>query len=89
MRRNISTTFTSFTLWYVLHQPPLVPTLHAGTILLSCSLFMKNKKKFFCLFKGVSLWHLPLYMYYNSNWFILSIFSLSTLVPFLWWFQQV
>jgi hypothetical protein len=28
-------------------------------------------------------------MYYNPNWFISSIFLLSTLVPFLWWFQQV
>jgi hypothetical protein len=27
-----------------------------------------------------------IYMYYNPNWFICSIFLLSTLVPFLWWF---
>jgi hypothetical protein len=27
-------------------------------------------------------------MYYNPNW-VISIFLLSTLVPFLWWFQQV
>jgi hypothetical protein len=51
----------------------------------------KNKKTF--LFKiatqGVSLWQFHVYMYYNLNWFFLSIFLLSTLVPFLWWFQQV
>jgi hypothetical protein len=28
-------------------------------------------------------------IYYAPNWFITSIFLLSTLVPFLWWFQQV
>jgi hypothetical protein len=26
-------------------------------------------------------------MYYHPNWFIPSIFLLSTLVSFLWWFQ--
>jgi hypothetical protein len=29
------------------------------------------------------------YVYYNLNWFISSIFLLSTLVPFLGWFQQI
>jgi hypothetical protein len=29
------------------------------------------------------LWHFRVYMYYNLNWFISSIFLLSTLVPFL------
>jgi hypothetical protein len=47
----------------------------------------------FCLFKiaihGVSLYHFHVYMYYNSNWFIFSIFLLSILMQFLWWFQQV
>jgi hypothetical protein len=33
------------------------------------------------------LWHFHVYMYYNPNWFIPSIFLISTLVPFLWWFQ--
>jgi hypothetical protein len=37
----------------------------------------------------VSLWHFHVYMYYNSIWFISSIFLLSTLVPFLWLFQLV
>jgi hypothetical protein len=34
------------------------------------------------LFKGVSLWHFHVYIYFNLNWFI-SIFLHSTLVPFL------
>jgi hypothetical protein len=38
--------------------------------------------------QGVSLWHFHVYIYYNPNWFISTIFLLSTLVPFLWWFQQ-
>jgi hypothetical protein len=38
---------------------------------------------------GVSLWHFHVYTYYNWNCFISSIFLLSTLVPVLWWFQQV
>jgi hypothetical protein len=54
--------------------------------------FCKRKKWYLCLFKitiqGVSLWHFHVYMYYNLNWFISSIFLLSTLVPFLWWFPQ-
>jgi hypothetical protein len=57
--------------------------------------FCKRKKKEsqFCLFKitlqGVSLWHFHLYMHHNPNWFVPSIFLLSILIPFLWWFQQV
>jgi hypothetical protein len=54
--------------------------------------FIKEKKWHLCLLKidiqGVSLWHFPVYMYYNPNLFI-SNFLLSTLVPFIWWFQQV
>jgi hypothetical protein len=42
----------------------------------------------FCLFKiaiqGDSLWHFHVYMYYNMNWFISSIFLLSPLISFLW-----
>jgi hypothetical protein len=34
------------------------------------------------LFKGVFLWHFHIYAYYNLNWFISSIFLLSTLVSF-------
>jgi hypothetical protein len=37
----------------------------------------------------VSLWHFHVYMYFKLNWFVASIFLLSTLVSFLWWFQQV
>jgi hypothetical protein len=60
---------------------------------LSVLLFCKRKEWHFCLFKivtqGVSLWHSHEYIYYDANWFISSVFLLSTLVPFLWWFQQV
>jgi hypothetical protein len=52
----------------------------------------KKKKRHFCLFKiaqGVSLWHVHVCMHYNPNWFISSVFLLSTLVHFLCWFQQV
>jgi hypothetical protein len=55
--------------------------------------FYKRIKWHFCLFKiamqGVSLWHFHVYMYYNPNCSICSIFLPSTLVPFLWWFQEV
>jgi hypothetical protein len=30
--------------------------------------------------QGVSLWHIHVFMYRNLNWFIPSIFLLSTLV---------
>jgi hypothetical protein len=35
------------------------------------------------------LWHFHVYMYYNPNWFIFSIFLHSTLLPSLWWFQLI
>jgi hypothetical protein len=35
------------------------------------------------------LWLFHVYMYYNLNCFISSIFLPSTLVPFLWWSHQV
>jgi hypothetical protein len=35
------------------------------------------------------LWYFHVYMHYNPNWFISSIFLHSALVPFLWWFQLV
>jgi hypothetical protein len=67
---------------------PLVPT---PPVLPFC--FPILLKKYFCLFMiathGVSLWHFHICMYYNPNWFISTIFLLSTLVPFLWWFQQI
>jgi hypothetical protein len=34
-------------------------------------------------------WHFHVCLYYNPNCFTSSIFLHSTLVPFLWWFQQV
>jgi hypothetical protein len=39
--------------------------------------------------QGVFLWHFHVCMYCTPNWFISSIFLLSALDPFLWWFQQV
>jgi hypothetical protein len=56
------------------------------------SVFVKKRKTWhFCLFKiailRVSLWHFHVYVYYNPNCFIFSIFLFSTLVPFLWWVQ--
>jgi hypothetical protein len=41
------------------------------------------------LFKGVSMWHFHVHMHYNPNWFSSSIYLLSALVPFLWWFGQI
>jgi hypothetical protein len=38
----------------------------------------KRKRRHFYLFKvaleGISLWHFHVYMYFNPNWFMLSIF---------------
>jgi hypothetical protein len=77
---------------FLLSSPlPLVPILNTGPVLPSCSPFFK--KWHFCLVKiaiqDISLWCFHAYMYYNANWFIPSIFLLSTLVPFLSWFQQI
>jgi hypothetical protein len=54
-------------------------------------LFSVFEKRHLCLFKiathWVSLWHFHLYMYYNQNWFIPSIFSpvyLSPLPMVIW-----
>jgi hypothetical protein len=78
--------------------PPLLTATSPGPVLLPCSPILykkrwKRKKWHFWLFKitaqGVSLWHFHVCRYYNLNWFIPSIFLLSTLVLFLWCFQQV
>jgi hypothetical protein len=88
----------SYTLSPTSFPLPMVPTPPGRTYFaLLFSSFIKEKKKegkkwHFCLFKiatqEVSLWHFLVYMYYTLNWFM-SIFLLFTLVPFLWWFQQV
>jgi hypothetical protein len=39
--------------------------------------------------QGVSLWHFHVCKFYNPDWFISSVFLLSTLVPLLWWFQYL
>jgi hypothetical protein len=52
--------------------------------------FVKEKNWHFCLYKiakqGVPLWHFQVHMYYSPNWLISSIFFLSILLSFLWWF---
>jgi hypothetical protein len=76
--------------------PPLVP-YHPDktcfTILFSDFVWEKKKKKMPFLVnkatQGVSLWHFHVYMYYSPIWFISSVFLISVLVPFLWWFQLV
>jgi hypothetical protein len=76
------------------------PAPHTGTNFpdrtcsdLLFSNLVKEKKWNFCLFKiaihRVPLWHFQVYMYHNPNFFISSIFLLSTLVPFLWQLQQI
>jgi hypothetical protein len=77
----------------VTNSPSLLP--QTWPVMPSCSLILwkKEKKWHFCLFKivtqGVSLWYFHVYMDYNLNCFISSIFLLSTFVPFLKWFQKV
>jgi hypothetical protein len=72
-------------------SPPLPPShwYQHHPLLLD---FVKEQKRDFYLFKitiqGVPLWHFHVHMYCSTNWFI-SIFLLSSLVPFLWWFQEV
>jgi hypothetical protein len=72
---------------------PLAPTPRQDLFCPLVLWFVNEKNSHFCLFKiatqGVSLCHFHVYMYYSSSWFISSIFHLSTLVPFLWWFQQI
>jgi hypothetical protein len=76
---------------HTLSPPPTSPT-STDTSDRTCSTllfsdFVKEKKWYFCLLmvatQGVSLWHFHVYMYYNLNGFIASIFLLSTLVSFL------
>jgi hypothetical protein len=87
---NIFTTFILLHPFLIFSPIPLVTNLRQDLFYLPVLCFWKKN---FCLFKivveSVSLWHIHVYMYYNTSWFILSIFLLSTLVLFLWWFQQV
>jgi hypothetical protein len=71
---------TTFT--YILPLP-LIQAPQTGPVLPSWSLFFE--KKTFPFVKDIYTWHS---MYYNSNWFIPSVFLLSTLVPFLLWFDR-
>jgi hypothetical protein len=77
---------------FPLHSPfctlSLCPPTHTlvgtntqtGHLLPTWSPFLK-KGIFVCLrLQRVSLWYFHVYMYYNPNWFIPSIFLLSTLV---------
>jgi hypothetical protein len=88
-----------------IHPPSPYPQLFStpastNTAPRTCSVLLfynfvqeKKRKKMTLLFvyntyTGCSLWHFHIYMYYSWKWFI-SIFLLSSLVPFLWWFQQI
>jgi hypothetical protein len=78
-----------------LHLHPLPSNTNAPRQDLFCPLileFYTRKTWHFWLFKiaiwGISLWHFHVYMYYCLIWLISSIFLLSTLVTFLWWFQR-
>jgi hypothetical protein len=78
---------------------PLVPTPQTGVVLPSCSPFLfKNEDSytgsFFVTFPYIYIHvyicmyvYVHICVYYNPNWLIPSIFLLSTLVPFLLWFQ--
>jgi hypothetical protein len=72
---------------------PLEPTLKTGLVFTFLTFIYLFLKRQFCLFvmviQGVSLWNFLIYLYYTLNWFFPSIILLSTLVPFLWRFQQV
>jgi hypothetical protein len=52
----------------------------------------RRRNDILCFFKTVTqtvfLWHFIVYMHYRLIWSISSIFLLSTLVPFLWWFKN-
>jgi hypothetical protein len=51
------------------------------------SVFVKKKKDIFvCLRWLYRVFYCDISMYNNLNWLIPSIFLLSILVPFLWWF---
>jgi hypothetical protein len=71
---------------HLLH-PFLMSPAHTGTnpqtglVLPSCPLFWRKTFLFKVAVQWVSLWHFRVYVYYNPNWFIPSIFLLSTLVP--------
>jgi hypothetical protein len=76
----------------LLYPPPSTGTNpQTGPVLFPYFQFLKNRH--FCLLEiaiqGVSLWYFHVCMYHNLNEFIPCIFFLSTLVPFLLWFQKI
>jgi hypothetical protein len=68
---------------FSLHPPPHTCAKQTKSVLPSCSLFLK--KRHFCLYMIASLWHFHVHRYYKPNWF-LSIFLLSTLAPFFFYY---
>jgi hypothetical protein len=84
----------SLSLSYHLLPPflPLVPTVQVRPVH-NPALWFCKKYIYFCLFKtatqGVFLWHFHVYMCYNPNLFISSIFLLSIFISLLQWLQQV
>jgi hypothetical protein len=70
-----------------IHPPPTI------TSTLDWTPFLKNKRAFLFvqdIYIGCFIVTFPyIYIYYNPNWFIPSIFLLYSLIPFLWYFLQV
>jgi hypothetical protein len=91
---NISTIFTF--LYLFPYSPPLTDTNHPDRTYFTFLICVFEKKMTFLFVWNSSIWcfiltyiHCILRMYYNLSWFIPSSPLLSTLLPFLWWFQQV
>jgi hypothetical protein len=76
----------SYTLSLYLPPPPRTNP-HTGPVLPSCSFFEKKKKDIFVclrLLYRCFILTFPCIYIKNLNWFIPSVFLLSTLVLFLW-----
>jgi hypothetical protein len=80
---------SSFTLSLYFSPPPLVPTPRLHLFYLRGLHFGKQWFLFKIALQGDSLWHFCVCTYYNASCFMSSIFVLSTLIPFLWWYHQV
>jgi hypothetical protein len=88
---HVHTVFVPYLPSYTFSLHPVCPPPYRTYSAFLFSNFVKEKewRLFMTVTQGFSLWYFHEYMFYNLNWFISSIFLLSTLVPFLWWFQQV
>jgi hypothetical protein len=83
--------FTPFL--HLIPPPPKINLPQAGPVPISCSWVLQKKQKEIAFllvydsYTGSFLWYFHVYVYYSLMWFI-SLFLLSTLIPFLWFFQQ-